>query len=813
MQPSVFRSIAESASDAIVVTAHDPVQAPDGPEIIFVNDAWVRMTGYSREEAIGKTPRILQGPETDTAQTARIRQAISENRPVEVELVNYRKNGEPFWSWVQIFPISDRSGDNCYWAAIKRDITRQKHILKKLEKNSGEITRLNEELELFFNSTIFGAFFMMNDNPINWNGETDKEKVLDQVMHDLKVTRVNDAFLKQYGMNREEMLGRSCYDFFEHDPQQELDLLRNIFDNGIFRAVSQEKRADGSDVTFEGDYESLLDEDRNIVGIFGIQKDITLQRQAEQALEQREQWFRSLVQEGVELISVLDGDGTIIYVSPSIKRLGGYKPSELLNKNAFSIIHPDDREMLEGEFGKLLHRRKIVSSPYRMMKKNGKSVWLRATGTNLLDNPDVNGIVVNSVEITEEYYLSRLEHLEKTVYVKNAKNRPLGELLDDYLKGIEQLHEGMVCSVIEVRDSRLHQLSAPGLDPAVTEVHNGLGIDRNRGSCGEAARLGKPVIVRDIATEGRWKEHRDLFLSQGLRACWSHPVFNSRKEVVAIFAIYRTFPSEPDKRERNTIERTVNLLQIVLENRNATEQLRESNLQIRQNELRLKQNLQEKETLIQEIHHRVKNNLAIVSGMLELQTINEKDETSSVRIQESVSRIKMIAGIHELLYQSDSFSRIDIKQSIESLTLGIRNTLLPNGRITFRFRIGEIDDLNINQAIPFALIINEVIANSIKHAYPDGARGEITLSLAQEGRQIVLEITDNGSGLPESFDPNAATSTGMQFIRTLTAQLKCTWRLDNRKEERGAQFRLEFLKEDVKGAHSAINDFIHESKT
>ncbi|MGY6534804.1 MAG: PAS domain S-box protein [Pararhodobacter sp.] len=124
-------------SDILLITEAAPINAPDGPRIVYVNDAFVKRTGFSRDEAIGATPRILQGPKTDRAELDRIRRALESWRPVRAELINYTKSGKEFWLELDIVPIADESGWYTHWVSVERDITER--------KQAEEETRLNQE--------------------------------------------------------------------------------------------------------------------------------------------------------------------------------------------------------------------------------------------------------------------------------------------------------------------------------------------------------------------------------------------------------------------------------------------------------------------------------------------------------------------------------------------------------------------------------------------------------------------------------------------------------------------------------------------
>jgi len=134
-----------NTTDAIVITEANTIEIP-GPTIIFVNDAYLKMTGYKREEVLGKNPRILQGINTDRGELKRLRNALENNLPIKVELINYKKNGEEFWSGITISPVVNNQGKTTHWIAVKRDITEN----KKYDQNIKKATIQAQENEKYF---------------------------------------------------------------------------------------------------------------------------------------------------------------------------------------------------------------------------------------------------------------------------------------------------------------------------------------------------------------------------------------------------------------------------------------------------------------------------------------------------------------------------------------------------------------------------------------------------------------------------------------------------------------------------------------
>ena len=210
----------------------------------------------------------------------------------------------------------------------------------------------------------------------------------------------------------------------------------------------------------------------------------------------------------------------------------------------------------------------------------------------------------------------------------------------------------------------------------------------------------------------------------------------------------------------------------------------------KQSQERLLSSLREKEVLLREIHHRVKNNLAVISSIFYLQSTYAKDEQTIKMIQESQDRVRSMALVHESLYRSGDLGAVNFGEYLLSLTDHLMRTYrLPSAKVSLRTDIENVT-LSIDTAIPCGLILNELISNCLKHAFPQGA-GEISLSLhPAPGGKCVLRVRDSGVGIPEDLDVREAGSLGMRLVRSLTAQINGTFEF--RRDNPGSEAKLTF---------------------
>ncbi len=207
-------------------------------------------------------------------------------------------------------------------------------------------------------------------------------------------------------------------------------------------------------------------------------------------------------------------------------------------------------------------------------------------------------------------------------------------------------------------------------------------------------------------------------------------------------------------------------------------------------EKQIKQSLKEKEVLLKEIHHRVKNNLQIVSSLLNLQQSSIEGEKTLEVFKESQNRIKSMALIHEKLYQSEDLTKIDFPEYIRSLVYYLfKSYAVDYASITHIINVEEVF-FDIDISIPCGLIINELISNSLKYAFPDGRKGEIKIDLYTEGEKSILKISDNGIGLPEGVNFKNTETLGLRLVNILVNQIDGKMELNN---TNGTSFKIEFI--------------------
>ena len=391
----LLESIVGNASDAILVTEAEHIDKP-GPRIVFVNESFTRTTGYTFQEIIGRTPRILQGKKTDRTQLDEIRSALSKDESVRVELLNYRKDGSEFWVEINIVPIADELGQTTHYVSIQREITERKHTEQELQRTSRELTTIFE--------SITDAFFSLD--------------------REWRFTYLNSEAERVLERERDALLGKSVWEEFP-------EAVGLKFYEEYNRAVNERRT-----VEFEEIYPSLetwfeVKAYPSEAGLSVYFRDINERKTVERELKESEERLRTiLVQYASDTITILEADGTIRYESPAIERMLGYRPDELVGENIIDYVHPEDVSRAIAELATVRSSSEVRESiEVRFRRKDGSWRWIEGIANNLIDDSNVGGIVVNSRDITarkqaerriaetEERYRTLVEQMPAIIYI------------------------------------------------------------------------------------------------------------------------------------------------------------------------------------------------------------------------------------------------------------------------------------------------------------------------------------------------------------------------------------------------------------
>ena len=485
-------------------------------------------------------------------------------------------------------------------------------------------------------------------------------------------------------------------------------------------------------------YNSLLyDNENELVSVYSLTHDVTEREEALLETKRSMMSYQDLFNSISDAIYLLNREGHIIEVNEGLEQTFGYKRSEVVGKHNKVLSAPGkyDEERIK-EINEEAEKGRTYKYEGWGRKKNGEifpTEFLVNSGNYF--GEDVLIIIERDIserKASEEALKHREELLSKLF-----NSTPIGITLLNAHREVEMVNDGFE-HMFGYRENELKGLELDKLIVPESE-HD------------EAVRLSESEKVKQVTQKRIRKDGSVIDV-----IIYVVPVVVERS-IVGIYGIY------VDITDRMKAEG------------------------------KLQESLREKEMLLAEIHHRVKNNLAVITGLLELQTLSADSDSAKRILRESQMRVNSIALVHEKLYKSEDFSEIDLSQYFDELSKVIYQTLRQkNKSIDIKLEV-EDTKLPIIQAIPCGLILNELLTNSMKHAFEGMKEGQIHIKLRQIEDRILFEICDNGVGMPEGLQEDINSSLGMTLIKTLSKQLSAKFEMDT---DNGTCFRFNFERKE-----------------
>jgi two-component sensor histidine kinase len=372
-----------------------------------------------------------------------------------------------------------------------------------------------------------------------------------------------------------------------------------------------------------------------------------------------------------------------------------------------------------------------------------------------------------------------------------SSNLNLDQVLDRILEQVERVIAGDASNIMLIEENHARVVRWRGYEQLGAEDQIAfLRVSLSRfPSLAEVIRTGKPIVIADTAADPTWVLPQDW---AWLRSFVSAPI-RVADRTVGFLNLDGTRPNQFGLVDARRLEAFSHHAATAIENARLYEQARQEVLERQRAQERIKTSLEEKEVLLKEIHHRVKNNLQVISSLLYLQSKSIEDERTVEILKESQNRVRSMALIHQRLYQSRDLSKIDFAEYVRSLAAHLfRSYGVDSGLIRLNIDITRVF-LGIDTAVPCGLILNELISNSLKYAFPQGRSGEISVEFRQGSLgQCTLMVRDNGVGLAEELDLQNAESLGLQLVNSLVDQLEGTIELDR---DGGTAFRIVFIEQ------------------
>lgn len=468
-----------------------------------------------------------------------------------------------------------------------------------------------------------------------------------------------------------------------------------------------------------------------------LQREIIERTNAEKKLQQAQKYARSIIDSSLDMIVATDIDYNINEFNTAAESTFGYSKEEVLGKN-LSILFSDEHEM-----DKVIDRitgQGSLANEIINRKKDG-TFFISFLSASVLKNErgEIVGAMGVSRDITaikkaeEELRLSEERHraIYDQAYIGIARIAKMGR----FLLVNERLCDMLDYSSEELYKKTFYELGLP------EEVEEGL-VDWDQLLSGK---------IKNFSREQTYVRKDGELLSANVTVSLVRDSNDNPNYFVAVFE---------DITERKEYER------------------------------QLEESIKEKEVLLKEVHHRVKNNMQVISSILNLQSSYISDENALAILRESQDRIKSMSFVHESLYQSKTLSEVNFAEYIQNITRNLYHSYgRPEGGIDLEFELENLY-LNLDTSIPCGLIINEIVSNSLKYAFHGREKGKIKIEFSKlsDGR-LKLIVSDDGIGLAEDFDIENAESLGLQLVTTLITQVSGELEID---VSRGTKFNIVF---------------------
>ncbi len=710
------------------------------------NAGAVEIYGWSSAEAIGRRPGEILKSE-DEALLAKIDDALAQTGRWDGQLRQTTKDGRICISDSRYVQVRNRAGEPVGVLKISRDET-QRVQAEELSRQVAEQRRLAlDAAELgFWDYNVLQDSVVWDERcreimGLHGLGPASFEQALKMVHPDERET--------MRGASKRAMLGEGDGRFFHE--------MRIVLRDGTVRWLATHGRV----------YFAEVNGVARPVRVIGVNGDITERKRVEEALRESEDKLRVALDTGrIGIFNDVVGENKIIF-DERAQQLLGFGSDEVEPVAFFNRLHPDDQAKLQAARNEDLKRKD--SDPgeidYRITLPNGEVRWLIARRRVYFggEGEAKKAIRVLGVLLDITQQKSAEQKLTEALRNSDQERRRLGAILETMPAGVvladldNKLQEGNAQAVQIWRAGNFATLAA--------RLHELRGW---RAGSGELVRLEDWPRSRALKGETVNGDIIDIERFDGSRGT----VFNA---------------ASPVRDGLGNIHGAVGVMVDITEQRQVELALRRSEERLRLASRELERLLEQKNILFQEVQHRVKNNLQIVSSLLSLEAQRFEDGEFRKALNASRDRIRSMALMHEKFYHLDDLARIEFAPYVDELVRYFFSLYVANpGDIGFSSSVDV--KLSMGEAIPCGLILQELLSNSVKHAFPEGS-GDIAIDFHAHDGHYQLCYRDSGVGLPSRVDLEKPASLGLQLVSDLAEQLQGKLRYEYRE---GSQFTLTF---------------------
>ncbi len=755
-----LRILFEKASEGIVYIE------PENMTIIQINQSYEKMLGYESGELNGKCILDLHSPEFTTEDAFNLFNDFMEGKKeIERSVPLRRKDGTI--RYFDIYPTPIHLENESYLISIVTDITKNLKIEKELSAKNSELIKINKDLD-----KSYKMFQLLANYTYDWEYWIDNSG---------NFVFITPSVIRMTGYSPEEFyIDPDIYTKIIHPDYHELIKRENRrTKNGEYREVefriitkSGKQRWIGNVIV------DVIDENGNIIGERGSNRDITLRKKTQKSLELSNERLNQKVdlktheltvantelkesherlekmQNILEMAEWISHNGSFeinfdskqIVCSDELFRIFGYEPSSIEPsvERFYEHVLPEDREKLKTAHEDAIISKEACERNFRIYLKNA---------SKLIKNLNIHFQFKFHGDGTPKLMYGSIQDLSDIFAIQRERERVSCELEDLYNNapcGYHSVDKRGI--IIRMNDTELNWLQYNK-----TEV---IGI----------------MKFKEFVIPQEHDSYDEMFQNFLNGKITHNRQFTLTKKNGNNISVMISVSSITDIDDMNLISRTIVFDNTELVSLNKT----------------IETQLIEKDKLLKEIHHRVKNNMQIISSLLFMQARTIDDPEVVQILRESQDRIKSMALVHEKLYQANSFSDIDYGNYLKNILSSLMQSYnVDQDKIKSEVNVYDLT-FDIDKAVPCGLILNELISNSLKHAFPDGRSGKITINVKLEDDMYVIVYSDDGVGIPDKIKlGKLKTSIGLQLIDGLIKQLDGISDLDR---SNGTKYTIKFHK-------------------
>ncbi len=615
-----------------------------------------------------------------------------------------------------------------------------------------------------------------------------------------RVTFMNPVAEAVTGLLRAQALGKTIPEVFpiinEHSRQVVENPVTRVMREGTVAGLANHTlliTRDGTERPIDDSGAPIRDREGRLLGVVLVFRDISERRRAEE-MQAR---LAAIVESSEDVIIGKTLEGIITSWNHGAEQTYGYTAAEVIGRSIVLLVPPGRPNDIPEILARLARGEGIERYETLRARKDGQVIPVSLT-ISPIRNPA--GMIIGAATIARNITLRRQAEAEAERRRRETEllaelaqslstSLDLDTVLQRVIAGAQELCQSeRAFIVLREPDSEVmvgrYEIGAPHMGYA------GLRIEAGKGLGGQVILTRRPWRTDNYALDARFsKEYLAGARAEGNIAVLAVPILIGTRIEGLFYLSNPSFRPFTDRDEEMLLELATDAA-FAIRNAQLYRAAQEEISRRAHVEEQLTASLQEKEVLLKEVHHRVKNNLQIISSLLELQSDAIHDPQLLALFRDSQLRIRSMALVHETLYQSQDLARFDVAPYVETLSVQLfRSYGADLQRITLQTEVDRVF-LNIDSVIPCGLILNELLTNALKYAFPSGRTGEIQVALhADTDQRVTLVVRDTGIGFPEDLDFRHTNSLGLQLVCMLASQLEGTIELAR---EGGTRFTLTF---------------------